>query len=359
VVRVERTEDYTLVACADGLGSGIKANLAATMALGRLSGLVRGGYSLREAFARLARTMNEAREPGLPYSAFSVARFLPSGETTILSYDAPEPVWASYHTASALRQNRFEYDGAEIGEAHCVLEPGEAILLVSDGITQAGLGGGLPMGWGIERVAQFARDHKRSGAPWEDLPEAIHRQARRLWGSKRGDDCTVCLGVCREGNMVTVFTGPPAVRAADDAAVSEFLSGDGAKVVCGATTAQIVARRIGKTLQVDQDSLDSIAPPFYTLDGIDLVTEGAVTLNQVYNILEEDDSRYEAKSGVSSLARLLKDADRVEFLVGRAPNLAGEDIAFRQQGILPRTTIVPLLAEKLQSAGKLVLVRYA
>ncbi|MDX9976249.1 MAG: hypothetical protein RBU21_24955, partial [FCB group bacterium] len=88
-------------------------------------------------------------------------------------------------------------------------------------------------------------------------------------------------------------------------------------------------------------------------------TEGAVTLNQVFNILEEDDSRYEPKSGVSNLARLLKDADRVEFLVGRAPNLAGEDIAFRQQGILPRTTIVPLLAEKLQSAGKLVIVRYA
>lgn len=359
VLRVERTEDYTLIACADGLGSGIRANVAATMALGRLVGLVRGGYSLREAFKRLVLTMNAAREPGLPFAAFTVARFQPSGETTILSYEAPPPVWASYHTASVMRQLRSEIEGAELGEAHCVLEPGEAIVLVSDGITQAGLGAGLPMGWGAERLALFVRDQKRGGIAWEELPEAVHRQARRLWGSKRGDDCTVCLAACREGRVVRVFTGPPANRAQDDAAVGEFLSGEGAKVVCGATTAQIVARRTGKPLHVRQDSLDTIAPPFYALEGIDLVTEGAVTLNQVFNILEEDAGRYEPNSGVTHLARLLKEADRIEFLVGRAPNLAGGDIAFRQQGILPRATIVPLLAERLQAAGKLVLVRYA
>lgn len=359
VVHVDRNEAYTLVVCGDGLGSGVRANLAATMALSRLSGLVRGGYSLREAFARLVRTMNAAREPGLPYAAFSVARFLPNGEATVLSYEAPAPVWATYHTASVLRQHRFEHEGAEIRESHCMLEPGEALLLVSDGITQAGLGAGLPTGWGIESVARFVRDQKRAGTAWDDVAEAVHRRARRFWGSKGGDDCTACLAVCREGRVVTLFTGPPLNRSHDAGAVREFLSTEGIKVVCGATTAKLVARHLGHELKVSEDSLESIAPPYYTLEGIDLVTEGAVTLNQVYNILEEDARRYEPNSGVTKLAGLLKAADRVDFLVGRAPSLGAEDIAFQQQGILPRTTIVPLLAEKLQRDGKLVTIRHA
>ncbi len=358
-VHVERTEGYTLLVCADGLGSGIKANVAATLCVSRLAALIRSGFSLREAFARLVRTMNEAREPGLPYAAFSVARFLPGGEPTVLSYEAPPPVLVAHYTSVVLTGNRFTVEGAEVVEAEYRLEPGEGLLLVSDGVTQAGMGRAFPYGWGIDRVARFARDHRRGGADLDLLPEAVHRQARRYDGTDRGDDCTACLALCREGKVVTVFTGPPAQKALDGAAVAAFMAGDGAKVVCGATTAKLVARHLGRELRVREESLDSIAPPYYEIDGVDLVTEGAVTLNQALNILDEDQRRYEPNSGVSRLCALLRGADRINFLVGRAPNAANEDIAFRQQGILSRATVIPLLAERLQEAGKLVVVRFA
>lgn len=79
VVAWDRTASATTVICADGLGSGIKANLAAQMCTARLHELLRQGRSLREAFASVAETMNRARGTDLPYAAFTVARVLNDG----------------------------------------------------------------------------------------------------------------------------------------------------------------------------------------------------------------------------------------------------------------------------------------
>lgn len=359
VVQSKRTVEHTLLVCGDGLGSGVRASVAAHLNVSRLMTLMQLSYSMREAFATVVRSMNAAREPGRPFTAFSLGRFLPNGETTVLSYESPPPVLVTAHAATPLRRRDFEYQGAALSEAHCALRPGEGILLVSDGITQAGLGAGLPEGWGVEGLCRFVGDYVRARRCITELPRAVHQEARQYWGRHAGDDCTVSLALCREGRVVTLFTGPPRSKQDDSAAATEYLGMDGAKVICGATTAQVVARILGKRLDVSQESLNSIAPPYYRLEGIDLVTEGAVTLNQVYNILEEDTARYEPNSGVSQLGRLLKEADRVNFLVGRAPSMAAGDIAFRQQGILPRLTIVPLLERKLRSLGKLVVTRYA
>jgi hypothetical protein len=137
--------------------------------------------------------------------------------------------------------------------------------------------------------------------------------------------------------------------------VGRFLQSEGRKVVCGATTAKIVGQRLGVSLEVEQ-SESLIAPPTYRLKGVDLVTEGAVTLNQAYNILDEDPTEYEEESGVTHLCDLLHGADRVNIFLGMARNPASGDIAFRQQGILPRIKVVPLLAERLRQQGKLVVV---
>jgi hypothetical protein len=183
----------------------------------------------------------------------------------------------------------------------------------------------------------------------------VHDHARLLWGLKSGDDCTAILASCRPGITVNILTGPPAHRADDRTLVGRFLQSEGRKVVCGATTAKIVGQRLGVSLEVEQ-SESLIAPPTYRLKGVDLVTEGAVTLNQAYNILDEDPTEYEEESGVTHLCDLLHGADRVNIFLGMARNPASGDIAFRQQGILPRIKVVPLLAERLRQQGKLVVV---
>jgi len=356
VVQFERMAASTVVVISDGLGSGIKANLAATLCVSRLLELIRQGYSLREAFGHIIPTMNDARGTDMPYAVFSVMQFRHDGETSILSYEMPPPIYVGRRVATVLHQQTTVRDDAVIGEANCYLEPGEGVLLVSDGITQAGLGQGIPMGWEIEGAREKVQELLAGRTPLKEIPRLVHQEARRYWGRAAGDDCTAVLAWCRTGAVVNILTGPPANPALDGPMVRRFLDAEGSKVICGGTTAKIVADRLGKPIQVAQQEMSLIAPPSYAIEGIDLVTEGAVTLNQAFNILEADEELYDEESGVTRLCRLLKNADRINILVGSARNIAEGNISFRQQGILPRQTIVRLLAQKLLRDGKYVTI---
>lgn len=351
---VERTAGWTALACIDGIGSGVRANLAATMAGNRMMELLRRGFSMRDAFGRLVATMNRWRDPSLPYAAFSLARILNDGLTTVLSYDAPPPLLVLEHGVEEMPQRSFVMESAVIGEAATSLVPGEGLLLMSDGITQAGLGHGLSAGWTARGVADFANQHVRAKRPRRELPLVIQHRAKSLCGPVYHDDCTVLLADCRKGIIVNILTGPPVTLAGDEAAVTDFMAREGLKVVCGGTTARVVARITGKPIKRHADNVSLIAPPRSRIDGIDLVTEGAVTLNQVYNIIEADPAYYEPDSGVSELSILLRTADRVNILAGQADNPAATGIEFRQQGILTRANILPLLVDRLRKMGKLV-----
>lgn len=358
LVRWERRELWTTVACCDGLGSEIKANLTAELFVSRLLELERCGVSLRDAFGRVAHTIHAGRARDGLYAALSVVRILPNGECTTMGYDAPPPILVSAQLAQLLPRRSFELEGAEVGEAHCKLGPGEGVLLLSDGVTQAGIGSRFREGWGSEGVVSYLTDCLASGIGISEVPRIVHDQARRYWGSSLSDDVTAVLAWCRPGRSLTILTGPPRTKDTDRRVAERFLRSDGCKVVCGATTAQIVARHLGAELQVRDDDASLVAPARYGIQGIDLVTEGAITLNQVFNILEIDPQEYEEVSGVTDLCDLLREADRIHFIVGRSQNPANFSIAFQQKGILNRTTIVPLLADKLRQLQKHVSVEW-
>jgi hypothetical protein len=340
------------------MGSGIKANVAATLHASRLLELEKQGVSLRDAFARVVGTIHQDRGKTSMYAAITVARILHSGEATVLTYDMPEPVFVGAQHASLLPQRLFHADAALLGESHCHLNAGEGICLMSDGITQAGLGTQFRDGWGSEQAARFLDSLVGRKCAFSNVPEELTTRARQLWGERLGDDCTTVFAHCRPGKQLSILTGPPYRSSADREFVERFLATSGWKVVCGATTSKIVARHLGREMTMEQD-VSLIAPPSYRIEGIDLVTEGAVTLTQVYNILEEDPSRYEEWSGVTELCDLLRAADRVHFFVGTASNPGNLSIAFQQKGILPRTRTVPLIRERLTKAGKLVVVDMA
>ena len=351
----ERTVAGTTLVCADGIGSGAHAHIAAQMCATRLLELLRLGFSLRRAVQLVVETMEQWRDISKPYTAFSIARIRGDGNATVLAYEAPLPLVVGRHRATAVIAQPLELAGTLVDEAHCCLDPSESLMMMTDGITQAGIGSSLARGWQTNGVTNYVSDCLRQGVPHHEIPEYVHREARRLW-TRGGDDCTVALARCREGLVVNVLTGPPVDPKEDDAVVARFLEADGFKVVCGGKTAEIVARHLGKTVRLERAPKSLIAPPRYGIDGIDLVTEGAVTLNQVFNLLEEDIATFQEESGVTELCSLLSVADRVNITLGTAHNRATEDIAFRQRGILTRGKMIPLLVERLRVAGKLVVL---
>jgi hypothetical protein len=138
-----------------------------------------------------------------------------------------------------------------------------------------------------------------------------------------------------------------------------FLETDGIKVICGATTALLAARCMKRELKMEPVRIGYVEPPRYLLPGVDLTTEGAITLNQVCNLLDADEQDLaDNQSGVAGLCKLLRFADRVNWTVGTAINPAHADIRFAQMGIWPRHKIIPMLADKLRAQGKLVVLEY-
>jgi hypothetical protein len=354
VVHVERSPLATVIICADGIGSGIRANVAAVAAVARLSELLRKEFTLREAVGALARTMTAAMGVDLPFVAFSAARITPDGRAGILTYEAPPPIRVGALRAELLRERTLKLEGATVQASDCRLSSGEGLLLMSDGVTQSGMGRGLAMGWTSEGTCAYVNNLLCDRVARATLPRAVGARAVQLWGGKSHDDCTAVLVDCRPGRVLSLFTGPPIDRSRDDAIVTRFLSAPGLKAVCGATTAKLVQRVHGGKLIVDQSVSSPVAPPAYQLAGIDLVTEGAVTLNQVYNIWDENPAHLESNTGPTRLCRMLHDADRVNIWCGEATNAGNGDITFRQTGVLPRQKIVPLLVDRLRAAGKLV-----
>ena len=346
----------TLVLC-DGIGSGLKANLYATMLCSRIINLLKNGASLKDCFEKVGKTMNQAWGTNQAFAVFTIARISVTGKAHILSYDMPAPILIADGYASVLEQQVYPWKKAMVRETSITLKKNEGLMLMSDGITQAGLGQGLVNGWEEHGVERFLNQRISSAKSNPGLlVESVHAQALRYWGKKSGDDCTVLCAFNRKGITVNLLTGPP-MRKKDDAEfVEAYMSSPGIKIVCGGSTAKMLARETNRTLDI-KDSGSAITPPEFSIKGITLSTEGIVTLNQMYNILEEDiENEDDNDSPVFELAYFLNVADKVIFWVGSARNIGEENIELRQQGIQNRQVIVKLLAEKLREKGKLVLV---
>lgn len=356
-VSVLREEHVTTVILCDGIGSGMNAHIAAALCKARLETLLEGDFSLQESFLSVARRMALWKEPGKPYAAFLIAQIRRDGYASVLGYEIPVPVWISGSQADVLPVHSFMEGQVSGWQANCYLRSGESLVFLSDGVTQAGLGAQFAQGWQSEGVADFVSLAMKEGARLDRIGERILEKAAAYDGDRRIDDMTAVTVCCRQGRTLNLITGPPGAKDRDEPLFRDFLASPGSKVICGATTAAIASRVLGRELKIETEASSLITPPKSFLDGVDLVTEGAITLNQLNNVLELPAEAFEEQNAVTELYELLMGVDRVHILLGTGKNTANDSVCFVQQGILSREDVVPLIVEKLRRKGKHVLVR--
>lgn len=356
VIYYQYNPTNVVLVIADGIGSGIKANIAAQSSVSRIKTLLQSGFTLREAFERLVNTMEDAKEKDLPYTAFSLVRILQDGIGTCLTYEAPTPLFVTKAYSTILKSRSYSINKAIVSETIFELMKNEGIVLVTDGITQAGLNQDYSNGLQLKGLNHFVDEQIKSRLKFKHIPKEITENSFFINNKKMYDDLSAVIIFARKGRVVNIFTGPPKKEEMDSQVVKKFLGLDGLKIVCGASTAKIVARETSKELKIDEKFASSISPPNYKIEGIDLVTEGIITLNQLYNIWDEDESKLEKFNPVTDLVTLLKVADRINIVVGKADNPANEDISYSQMGLLKRRKIIPLLINKFNEDGKVVVV---
>lgn len=141
-----------------------------------------------------------------------------------------------------------------------------------------------------------------------------------------------------ELKLANILTGPPKNNIRDNEVVNKFLGLNGKKIVCGGTTASIVSRVLNSEIEVDISSMTKEIPPTANIKGIDLVTEGVLTLNKTKEYLstylesKDEKSKRELDDtilGIDGAARLckllVKECTHVNFYVGKAINLAHQN----------------------------------
>ncbi|MDR2729913.1 MAG: serine/threonine-protein phosphatase [Treponema sp.] len=355
----ERTSAGMIYVLCDGVGSGIYANISAITCASRILELFRGGMSIRMISETVAESMHRARKEDFPFSAFSAAVILPDGQFTVYSYESPNPVLIQDNHATVLAPRFYTVSFEVIGETSGILHSGDSLLLFSDGVSQAGLGHGFGMGIGSDGVSNYINRNYKPDDGITELPQRILEMCKTVSAGNYEDDTSLVLLHCREAKELTLLTGPPSKHSMCGNYAADFMNMPGRKIICGSTTTDIIAEELKLEVKTTMPSGKSIGQlPEYSIEGIDLVTEGAITLNQVYNIMDVPAEQLSGNSVAERLCLMLHSADAINLMIGNASNSAHEDLVFKQAGVHVRKTIIRQIAERLKDMGKLVIERY-
>ncbi len=362
----ESNDGSTTIVLADGLGSGVKANILATLTSKIISTMISEGLSITDCVETVAETLPICAVRGVAYSTFTILRILNGNkEAEIIQFDNPKVILFRDFKNVEFAYNEVIISGKKIFMSKINLFENDIFFLMSDGCIHAGVGSTLNFGWDRPDIIKYMEPLCHVGFTAKTLNTILLNECYSLYGGQPGDDTTVCTVKMRKREPVNLMIGPPSNRNDADKMMSLFFSKEGKHIVCGGTTSAIAANFLGKELIPSLDFISPDVPPIAKIEGVELVTEGIITINKVLTYAKDyldDNNLYSEwsskKDGASSIARLLfEDATDINFYVGRAINPA------HQNPDLPinfniKMQLIDELASCLKAIGKKIKVSY-
>lgn len=362
---VEENENSTVIVLADGLGSGVKASILSTLTSKIISTMLAEGLKIEECVSAIAATLPVCSTRGVAYSTFTIIRLIDNDSVELIQYDNPPVIMIRDGARFDYPKTELNIDGKKIFKSLIRLKEDDVFVAMSDGCPHAGIGTAYNFGWKYDDIAAFMEMLVPVGYTAKTLSTMLIDEVNKLYGSRPGDDATACVIKIRKRVPMNMLFGPPANRDDCEKMMSLFFSKEGKHIVCGGTTASIAAKWLGKPLKASLTFERSDVPPIAEIDGVDLVTEGVITVNKVVEYAEDyvgENKLYEQwsmqRDGASLICRLLfEEATDINFFVGRAVNPA------HQNPDLPinfniKMNLVKKLTDALFKMGKKIKVSY-
>lgn len=362
---VEGQSGDTVIVLADGLGSGVKASILSTLTSKIISTMIAEGLSLEDCVETVAATLPVCSVRKVAYSTFTIIHLIDNERAELIQYDNPQII---------LLRNGLNYDypvtemnvgGKTIYKSVIKLEMNDIFVAMSDGCPHAGIGTAYNFGWKRSDIITFVENIAHVGYTAKTLSTILVDECNSLYGGKPGDDATACVVRVRKREPMNILFGSPQNKDDDERMLSLFFSKEGKHIICGGTTSKVAARYLGKEVKATLDFETDGVPPIATIEGVDLVTEGVITINKVLTYAKDylkENKLYEEwgvrKDGASMIARLLfEEATDINFYVGRAINPA------HQNPELPinfsiKMNLVEELSKCLRQMGKKIIVSY-
>lgn len=362
---VEQGENSTVIVLADGLGSGVKASILSTLTSKIISTMMAQGLSLEECVSTIAATLPICSVRGVAYSTFTIIHIIDNSTVELIQYDNPQIIMLRDCEIYDYPVSEVIIGGKKILKSNIKLRENDIFIAMSDGCPHAGIGTAFNFGWKRDDIAEFIRSVAHVGFTAKTLSTMLIDECNKLYGGKPGDDATACVIRIRKREPMNILFGPPSHRDDCDRMMSLFFSKEGKHIICGGTTSSIAAKYLGKEVKTTLKFERSDVPPIAYIDGVDLVTEGVITINKVLEYAKDalgDNEEYAhwsvSQDGASLISRMLfEEATDINFYVGRAINPA------HQNPDLPinfniKMNLVQELSECLRKMGKRIKVSY-
>lgn len=319
--------ESSVLVLSDGLGSGVKANILATLTAKMLSIMIAGKVAIRTAVKAVADTLPVCSVRNLAYATFTVM-VAQENEICLLQYDNPDAILLRNGKSIDYRRDIQMFGEKEIHQSYFQFQEGDMLILMSDGVTNAGMGKTTYGGWGREEVVKFCEQRWREEISAQEMASAIGNAGLDLNLDETDDDLTVLVMKGMKKKTVNIMVGPPADREDDRSYFETFFQKEGMHVVCGGTTAKLVADYLHTKVINIPDSGSEDVPAMSEIKGIDLVTEGLLTLQKLMEYYEDfsEDRLYfnrliKKKDGAAELFRILfTEATEINFFFGNALN---------------------------------------
>ncbi len=362
---VEANENSTVVVLADGLGSGVKASILSTLTAKIISTMMAAGLSIEDCVETIAATLPVCSVRQVAYSTFTIIHIINNEEADIIQYDNPQVILLRNGENYDYPKTEMILGDKKIYRSRIALQEDDIFVAMSDGCIHAGVGLTLNFGWERKEIISFLETFAHVGFTAKTLATMLADECNKLYGFEPGDDTTVCAIRVRRREPMNLLFGPPANPDDANRMMALFFAKQGKHIVCGGTTSSIAAKYLGKPLMPSLSFFDPEIPPTAELEGVDLVTEGVITVNRVVEYAKDhlgENKNYEkwstARDGASLISRLLfEEATDINFFVGRAVNPA------HQNPDLPinfhiKMNLVEELSACLKKMGKKIKVIY-
>lgn len=362
---IEQNDNSSVIVLADGLGSGVKASILSTLTSKIISTMMAEGLPLEECVSTIAATLPICSVRGVAYSTFTIIHIINNDTAELIQYDNPLVILLRDCVNYDYPKSELNIDGKKIYKSVIKLQENDIFIAMSDGCPHAGIGLAYNFGWKREDIIDFMETFAPVGYTAKTLSTLLVDECDKQYGFKPGDDATACVVRIRKREPMNILFGPP--RHPDDCGrmMSLFFSKEGKHIVCGGTTSSIAAKYLHKPLKASLNFVKSDVPPTAEIEGVDLVTEGVITINKVIEYAKDTLDKNElysvwsvGRDGASMICRMLfEEATDINFYVGRAVNPA------HQNPDLPinfniKMNLVEELSACLKQMGKRIKVSY-
>lgn len=323
------------------------------------------GLSLEECVSTIAATLPICSVRGVAYSTFTIIHLINNETAELIQYDNPHVILLREGKNFDYPKNELNINGKQIYKSVIDLQENDIFVAMSDGCPHAGIGIAYNFGWRRDDIISFMEMIADLGYTAKTLSTMLIDECNKQYGYHPGDDATACVVRVRKREPMNLLFGPPRNRDDCDRMMSLFFSKEGKHIVCGGTTSSIAAKYLGKPVRATLNFEQSDVPPIAEIEGVDLVTEGVITINKVIEYAKDALSSNELydqwsikQDGASRICRLLfEEATDINFYVGRAVNPA------HQNPDLPinfniKMNLVEELSSCLKQMGKRIKVSY-